>query len=96
MDMKKNWCKLSYSAILDKRITFADAVIYAILNDISSDKEVGVQIASIAQLTGLSPTTITRSLKRLKDAGYIVSKRTDGRKLIIEIVREPEQISQRD
>lgn len=94
--MRKDWCKLPYAIIQDDRLTPSDAVLYAVLNDILHDDRSDVQIASLAELTGLSPRQIHYSLNRLQEAGYIISRKTDGRKLIIEIEHvgtksEPEQ-----
>lgn len=82
---RKDWCKLPYAIILDERLTPTDALVYAVLLDVSENGEVKRSIAAISQLTGLSPRCIRYVLEHLYKAGYIVSKKTDGRKLILEI-----------
>lgn len=82
---RKDWCKLPYSVILDERLTAADALVYAVLLDVSDEGVVMRTIAGISELTGISPSQIKRIVNHLQKAGYIISKKTDGRKLILEI-----------
>lgn len=82
---RKDWCKLPYAVILDERLTPADAVVYAVLSDMAKGGEVDIRIGSISQLTGLSPRQIHYSIDRLKKAGYVLSAKSTGRKLVIEL-----------
>lgn len=86
---RKDWCKLPYKVLLDDRLTPADAVLYAVLADLanlpSKEGDITIKIANLSELTGLSPATVKRCLEHLKNAGYVISKKTDGRKLIIAI-----------
>lgn len=85
MKKRKDWCKLPYTVILDERLSSSAKIIYAVLLDISNDWRVVRTIKSIAELTGVSPRQVLRALEQLREAGYIVSKHTNGRSLTIEI-----------
>lgn len=84
-EVNKSWCKLPYALILDERLTPADTVVYAVLLDKSTERVVKKTIKSIASLTGLSVRQIVRIIENLQRAGYIISKKTDGRRLILEL-----------
>lgn len=80
---RKDWCKLPYALILDEKLTASDAVVYAVLNDISFKGVANTTVSSLAEKIGLSVRQIHYSLKKLKDEGYIVSTKSDGRRLAI-------------
>lgn len=85
MEKMKNWCKLPYETLKDERLTLADAAVYAVLLDISNKGIVSRTIAEIAKIIGLSESQTKRYLKKLEDSEYILSKKTDGRRTIIEL-----------
>lgn len=84
---REDWSRLPYALLLDKRLTVSDAALYAVLLDVSNDRVVNKTIDGIAKLTGLSPRQIHYSLHRLKENGYIVSMKSTGRTLRIELVQ---------
>lgn len=84
---RKDWCRLPYALLLDERLTTADAVVYAVLSDVLHDGRTDIKIADIVKLTGVPIATTKRSLDKLEEAGYIISRRTDGRRLFIELAQ---------
>lgn len=84
-EVRKDWCKLPYSAIYDDSINWNEKCVYAILVDISEDCVVVKKMESLSKITGVSPRQLYRILENLQRAGYIVSRKTDGRKIMLEI-----------
>lgn len=82
---RKDWCKLPYALILDESLSAADAVVYSVLNDISFGGVATTTLPELVKKTGVPLRTLNRCLKKLKDEGYIVSTKSDGRKLAIVI-----------
>ena len=86
MSTRKDWCKLPYALILDEQLTPADAIVYAVLNDISKEGSISTSKETVAKLTGLSQKTIQRSLRKLKENGYITFlATTSGRRIVIQL-----------
>ena len=81
------WCRLPYDLLRDERLTPADAVVYAVLADVLHDGRTDIKQADIAKLTGLCERQVRYSLTRLEKTGYIVSRRTDGRRLFLELAQ---------
>lgn len=84
---RKDWCKLPYALLHDERLIPADAVVYAVLADVLHDGRADINVADIVELTGVPERTAYRSLKKLKDTGYILSAKSTGRKLMLELER---------
>lgn len=82
---RKDWCRLPYALLHDKRLTSADVIVYTVLTDVLHDGRTDIKQTDIAELTGLCERQVKYSLARLKETGYILSKSTDGRKLFIEL-----------
>lgn len=83
---RKDWCKLPYKVILDENLSnWAAKVLYAVLLDVSNNCVVKKTIKKLSEMTGMSPRYIKDVLTHLQKAGYILSRKTDGRKLILEI-----------
>lgn len=82
---RKDWCRLPFRLLQDERLTTSDAVIYAVLADVLKNGRNDIKINDIAELSGIPRITVCRSLDRLEEAGYILERKTDGRRLYIEL-----------
>lgn len=65
--------KLPFAILKDKRLTVSDAVVYAIILDQKTlgNEEVPITSPEIVEKSGLAIATVKRSLKKLKELGYI-------------------------
>ena len=81
------WFKFPYYVLNDENLTMNAKVLYGVLADKSKNRgwQISINISELAQILQITPRTIITAIKQLQEYGYIVSKKSDGRKLIIEI-----------
>lgn len=83
---RKDWCRLPYSVIMDENLNnWAAKVLYSVLLDVSNDWVVTKTMDRIAELAGMKLRYVRKLLEQLQEAGYIISRKTDGRRLILEL-----------
>lgn len=75
-----SWYRLPAGVLEDERLTVSDAVVYAIILDQKTlgNEEVPITSPEIVEKSGLAIATVKRSLKRLKELGYIEGVKKKG------------------
>ena len=78
----KEWIRLPIGAVKDKDLTLADALVLSVIIDYIDGESKSMSIDKIAQKTGLSNMQISRSIKALVKAEYIIAESRAGKKTI--------------
>ena len=78
----KEWIRLPIGPVKDKDLTLADALVLSVIIDYIDGESKSMSIDKIAQKTGLSNMQISRSIKALVKAEYIIAESRAGKKTI--------------
>lgn len=72
----RSWCRLPLTLLHDSDISAIDAVVFAVLLDMATDRQCIATAIDIATASGLPERTIKRSIAQLIQCGYIERTRT--------------------
>lgn len=73
--------------VLDSNVSAFALAVFCAMNLQAEDKRVSISLNTIIEATGLSRSTVKKSVKQLEQAGYIETKREKGKQNIYHILK---------